>query len=128
VPPAPVEVLIALSIFVLAVELARPTAATAMRTRPWLMAMTFGFLHGLGFAGTLRQVGLPSHAIPLALLSFNVGIELGQLAFVLAIVALGAAARPLLRPLPAWRRMVPVYAMGSLAAFWVIVRALPLIR
>jgi hypothetical protein len=127
VPPAPVEVLIALSIFILAVELARAPAATLMRRRPWAMALTFGFLHGLGFAGTLRQVGLPSGAIPLALLSFNVGIELGQLTFVLAIVALRAAARPLLVRLPPATRVAPVYAMGSLAAFWMIVGALPLI-
>ena len=128
VPPAPVEALIALSIFILAVELARPPAPTLMRRRPWAMALTFGFLHGLGFAGTLRQVGMPSDAIPLALFSFNVGIELGQLTFVLAVVALGAAARPLLLRLPPWRRVAPVYAMGSLAAFWLIARALPLIR
>ena len=88
VPPAPVEALIALTIFILAVELARAPARTLMRRKPWAMALVFGFLHGLGFAGTLRQVGLPSDAIPLALLSFNVGIEVGQLTFVLAIVAL----------------------------------------
>ena len=128
VPPAPVEALIALTIFILAVELARAPARTLMRRRPWAMALAFGFLHGLGFAGTLRQVGLPSDAIPLALLSFNVGIELGQLTFVLAIVALSRAARPLLLRFPAWTRVAPVYAMGSLAAFWMIARTLPLIH
>ncbi len=134
VPAAPVEVAIAFSIFVLAVELARPSGgsspATAqpslMRRRPWLMALGFGFLHGLGFAGVLREVGLPPEAIPTALFGFNVGIELGQLAFVAAMVALGAFLRPLVRAWPAWSRIVPVYAMGTLAACWMIERALPL--
>ena len=129
VPPAPVEVLIAFSIFVLAVELARPDAAeapTLMRRRPWLMAATFGLLHGLGFAGTLRAAGLPAQAVPLALLGFNAGIEIGQLAFVLTVLAATHALRPLVRRLPVWSRPVPVYAMGSLAACWMIQRGLPL--
>jgi hypothetical protein len=129
VPPAPIEVLIALSIFVLAVELSRGTGdATLMQRAPWLMALTFGFLHGLGFAGALRETGLPAAAIPMALLSFNVGIELGQLAFVAAVLLVTALARPVTLRLPTWSRAVPVYVMGSLAAFWMIERALPLIR
>jgi hydrogenase/urease accessory protein HupE len=129
VPPAPVEVLIALSIFILAVELARaPDAATLMRRAPWLMALTFGFLHGLGFAGTLRATGLPPDAIPLALVSFNIGIEIGQLAFVAAVTVLTVIARPVSLRLPVWSRAVPVYTMGALAAFWMIERALPLVR
>jgi len=129
IPPAPVEVLIALSIFVLAVELARaPDPTTLMRRAPWLMALTFGFLHGLGFAGTLRATGLPADAIPLALVSFNVGIEIGQLAFVVAVTVLTAIARPMSLRLPAWSRTVPIYTMGTLAAFWMIERALPLVR
>jgi hypothetical protein len=129
VPPAPVEVLIAFSIFVLAVELARPAgpdAPTAMRRRPWLMAAAFGLLHGLAFAGTLRAAGLPAQAIPTALLAFNVGIEIGQLAFVLTILAATRALRPLVHRVPLWSRALPVYAMGSLAACWMIQRALPL--
>ena len=98
-----------------------------MRRRPWLMALAFGFLHGLGFAGTLRAAGLPSQAIPLALFGFNVGIEIGQLAFVVAVLAVTALARPFLRRLPTWTRALPIYAMGSLAAFWMIERARPLI-
>ena len=130
VPSAPIEVLIAFSIFVLAVELARPDPSgdsTLMRRRPWLMALGFGFLHGLGFAGTLRAAGLPPQAIPLALLGFNVGIEIGQLVFVLTVLLLTALARPVLRRFPAWTRALPVYAMGSLAAFWMIERARPLV-
>ena len=129
VPSAPVEVLIAFSIFALAVELARPASsadATLMRRRPWLMAAGFGLLHGLGFAGVLREVGLPAEAIPTALFGFNAGIELGQLAFVVAVLALGAAVRPAVLAAPAWTRAIPVYAMGALAACWMIERALPL--
>ncbi len=139
VPSGPVEVLIAFSIFVLAVELARrdPTdparrerrgAPTRMQRRPWLMALAFGFLHGLGFAGTLRTAGLPQPAIPLALFGFNVGIELGQLAFVVAVLGLTALARPAVRRLPVWTHTLPVYAMGSLAACWMIQRLVPLLR
>jgi hypothetical protein len=128
-PPAPVEALIAVSIFVLAVELARETPArTLMRRAPWLIAFLFGLLHGLGFAGTLRAAGLPPSAIPLALVTFNVGIELGQLAFVAAILGARAVVGPAQRRLPTWSRAVPVYAMGVLAAFWVIERSLPLLR
>jgi hydrogenase/urease accessory protein HupE len=130
VPPAPVEALIAFSIFALAVELARPpaTTTTLVRRAPWLMALLFGFLHGLGFAGTLRAAGLPAEAIWSALLSFNLGIELGQLAFVVGLVTVAGMARRLTRRLPMWTRALPVYAMGALAACWMIERSLPLVR
>jgi hypothetical protein len=88
------------------------------------MALVFGLLHGLGFASVLREAGLPSRAIPLALLGFNTGIELGQLGFVLTVLALAALARPLVVRLPLWTRAVPVYVMGSLAACWMIQRGL----
>lgn len=124
VPSAPVEVLIAFSIFVLAVELARPgTSAGLLGRNPWSMALLFGLLHGLGFAAMLREVGLPSEAIPLALLSFNVGIELGQLAFVAIVLVLRVAARMGRVTSPAWARPAVVYAMGSLAAYWMIERS-----
>lgn len=126
VPSAPVEVLIAFSIFLLAVELARPDAGSRLWRRPWQMAVIFGFLHGLGFAGALREAGLPQDAIPLSLLCFNVGIELGQLAFVAVVLAAHGAARALALPTPAWGRMLTVYTIGSLAAFWMIERVSPL--
>jgi hydrogenase/urease accessory protein HupE len=124
-PSRPIEVLIALSVFWLAVDLARDPNARAswMRRAPWLMAGTFGLLHGLGFAGALAEVGLPEGEIPLALLSFNCGIEAGQLLFVSVMVAARQALRWSAVPLPAWGARVPVYAMGSLAAFWCFERA-----
>lgn len=113
------EVGIALSVFLLAVELSRParSEATRMQRWPWAVAGGFGLLHGLGFAGALAEVGLPHNEIPAALLSFNIGIELGQLAFVAAVLPLRSALRRV-RSVPRWLQLVPVYAMGSLAAFW----------
>ncbi len=126
VPSAPIEVFIAFSVFLLAVELMRPgTSAGLMRRKPWLMAVLFGLLHGLGFAATLREAGLPAGAIPLALFCFNVGIELGQLAFVLTVVAFQATANALALRNPRWARTLVVYAMGSLAACWMIERSSP---
>jgi hydrogenase/urease accessory protein HupE len=124
-PSRPIEVLIALTVFLLAVELARDdnVAPTLMRRLPWAMALLFGLLHGLGFAGALSEVGLPSHDIPVALFSFNVGIELGQLVFVLVVGTLRHALRQALARLPRWVERVPVYAMGTLAVFWSLERA-----
>jgi hydrogenase/urease accessory protein HupE len=124
VPQAPVEVAIAASIFVLAVELARGSDAppTPIRRYPWLMAFLFGLLHGLGFAGALREIGLPADDLPLALFSFNVGIELGQITFVAAVLLAGLLLRRALARRPAWLDRVPVYAMGCLSAYWVLAR------
>lgn len=127
VASAPVEALIAFSIFLLAVELARPDAGSRLWERPWVMAMVFGFLHGLGFAGALREAGLPQGAIPLALFCFNVGIELGQLAFVATALVVHRAARALGLPAPPWGRTLTIYTIGSLAALWMIERALPFV-
>ncbi len=124
VPGPPVEAAIALSIVFVAAELAhglRGRPGVTSRA-PWLVAGSFGLLHGLGFAGALAEVGLPERAIPLALLSFNVGVELGQLAFVGALsVAAVALARLGVRR-PRWGESLPAYAIGSLASFWVIER------
>jgi hypothetical protein len=129
-PTRPIELGIALTVFWLAVELARPGATrdSWMRRAPWLMASGFGLLHGLGFAGALAETGLPPGEIPLALLAFNLGIESGQVLFVAALLAAGAALRTLAPPLPAWSGRVPLYAMGSLAAFWCLERAALLVR
>ncbi len=125
IPSAPIEVVIAASIYVLAVELARGPARgpTLLGRFPWIMAFAFGLLHGLGFAGALREAGLPPGDVPRALLSFNVGIELGQLAFVLAALAAARALRAARLRLPAWSSMIPAYAIGSIAVLWCLERA-----
>jgi hypothetical protein len=119
VPSRPVEVLIALSVLMLALELTRdPARPTALRRMPWVMAVLFGLLHGFGFAGALAEAGLPAADVPLALVSFNAGIELGQLAFVAGALLLGARLRRW-RPVLAVRSVpFAVYAMGVLSAFW----------
>ncbi len=123
VPAAPVEATIALSIVFLATELVRGDSRhTVARSYPWLVAFTFGLLHGLGFAGALAEVGLPHGEIPLALFGFNVGVELGQLAFVAAVLSLGRFVRILPLRLPVWAPRAAGYAIGSLAAFWVFAR------
>jgi hypothetical protein len=123
VPQAPVEAVIALSIVFLAAELVRQTRGETGRTsrQPWLVAFVFGLLHGLGFAGALSEVGLPSGDVPAALFLFNVGVEVGQLAFVAAMLALIAAARQLSRA-GRWLEAVPAYAIGSVATFWLMQR------
>ncbi len=95
---------------------------TVMQRRPWLAAGGFGLLHGLGFAGALAAVGLPQGEIPLALFAFNVGIELGQLAFVAVVLAVMTATARLQVPWPRWAVRVPAYAIGSLAIYWFLER------
>jgi hydrogenase/urease accessory protein HupE len=120
------ELAIALSVLALAAELARPAATpSSMRRWPWVVAAAFGLLHGLGFAGALREVGLPAGEIPLALLGFNLGIEVGQLVFVAALLVAASTLRLLVPRLPAWATEVPAYVIGSLAAFWCFERAVP---
>lgn len=124
-PTGLIELLIAISVFLLAVELARDESSPPglMRRFPWMVAGLFGLLHGLGFAGALSEVGLPSDEIPLALFTFNVGIELGQLAFVVVVVAARSMLRNAADAAPDWVRQAPLYIMGSLAAFWCFERA-----
>lgn len=124
VPQGPMEAAIALSIYLLAVELMRSRAGrtTLVQRVPWLVAGAFGLLHGLGFAGALAEVGLPQGEIPLALFAFNVGIELGQLAFVAVVLAAMVALRALPVPWPRWAPALPAYAIGSLAVYWFIER------
>lgn len=124
VPQAPIEAAIALSIYVLAVELtsARRGKRTLTQRAPWAVAAGFGLLHGLGFAGALAAVGLPTAEIPLALFSFNVGIEAGQLAFVAVVLLVAAGLRKIPVAWPQWSRAVPAYAIGAMAAFWFLQR------
>lgn len=122
----PVEICIALSIVFLAVEIikARPGAARLSERIPWLVAFAFGLLHGFGFAGALAEIGLPEGEIPVALLTFNLGVEAGQL----IIVAAGLAALALIRRFAAAQlrtaQVSAAYAIGGVAAFWMIERAI----
>jgi len=125
VPQQPVEAVIALSILFLAVEIvhgqqSRPGYAARW---PWLVAFIFGLLHGFGFAGALTEIGLPQQAIPLALVFFNVGVELGQLLFVLGVVLLTWLLHQLGRQKLLHRaETVVIYSIGGLSSFWLIER------
>ena len=121
---APIEAVIALSILFLAVELIRKRQGHSSFTlrRPWLVAFIFGLLHGFGFASALLEAGLPQQDIPAALLFFNVGVEVGQLAFIGVVLLAARVLRgPYLHRHP-WIRYAPHYAIGMLAAFWTIER------
>ena len=125
VPQQPVEAVIALSILFLAMEIVRgkrghPGAAARW---PWLIAFIFGLLHGFGFAGALAEVGLPEQAIPLALIFFNVGVELGQLLFVTAVLLLTWLLHRLKQPaLLEKAETIAIYTIGSLSSFWLFER------
>ncbi|XOV87803.1 MAG: HupE/UreJ family protein [Pseudomonadota bacterium] len=130
---APVEAAIALSIIYVAYEITVPGHKDAITSRrPWLVAFIFGLLHGLGFAGVLRDIGLPEDQTLMALLLFNIGIEIGQLIVIAAVVALlflarraYALARPA-APGPDTRflRLIPAYFIGATATVWLLQRTL----
>ena len=124
VPTRLFELGIAFSILWLGAELARSEPGPSwLRRRPWAMALGFGLLHGLGFAGALMKIGLPRDDIPLALFSFNVGVEIGQLLIVAPLVVIAALAVDRLRRAPKALARVPAYVIGSLAAYWCFERA-----
>jgi hypothetical protein len=91
---------------------------------PWAVAFTFGLVHGIGFASALAGLGLERRLLPAALLFFNVGVEIGQLAFVLLVLALVWAHRRLDAVLPRWGNALPAYAIGSVSMFWFLGRLL----
>ncbi|MFV8783862.1 HupE/UreJ family protein [Microbulbifer sp. SA54] len=138
-PQGPVEAVIALSIVFVATEILHKLEgrSTLAIRKPWVMAFGFGLLHGLGFAGALTDIGVPQHAIPLSLALFNIGVEAGQLLFILAVSGLML----IFRQLPAVQQWevrtghtaavasaLPVaYLVGGLAAWWLIDRTLSLI-
>ncbi len=125
-PQPPVEAVIALSIVFVASEIIHVGQGRPGLTqrKPWIVAFTFGLLHGFGFAGALTEVGLPQQAVPLALLFFNVGVELGQLAFLAAVLLLIALVRRVLRKTPNWMPTAAAYAIGIVATYWTIDRVL----
>jgi hypothetical protein len=134
VPQKPVEAAIALSIVFVAADILRARADSLTRRAPWIVAFAFGLLHGLGFAGALRETGVPEHAVPVALLFFNLGVEAGQLVFIAAVFVVFWLMKT-------WRVRASIradhhtwhvaaaisapaaYAVGALAAFWVFERA-----
>ncbi|HXJ23905.1 MAG TPA: HupE/UreJ family protein [Polyangia bacterium] len=121
-PSAAVETTIALSIVLACAECLRPADSLAHRA-PWLVTFAFGLLHGMGFASALLETGLPEQHVPTALLFFNVGVELGQLAAIAVFLAVGRLVSRIDRR-PAWSMRAFVYAMGTTAAYWSLERGL----
>lgn len=134
-PSAPVEAVIALSIMFVAVEIMRVRAGQSSLTAmmPWVASFSFGLLHGFGFAGALREIGMPEDAAPLALLFFNLGVEAGQVSFIAAVLLVMFVWRrfaPATINTPrvgelAWR--APVYAIGIMSAYWVVERVVGMV-
>jgi hypothetical protein len=124
VPAAPLNAAIALSILFLGPEIVRAWRGESSFTirHPWVVAFAFGLLHGFGFASGLTALGLPRGEIPLALAAFNVGVELGQLAFVALVLLLVRAFKVLQVDWPRAMELAPAYVVGSLGAFWTIQR------
>jgi hydrogenase/urease accessory protein HupE len=124
VPQRPVEAVIALSIVFVAAEIVRIHRGFESITSraPWLVAFTFGLMHGLGFAGGLSEAGLPAGHVPTALLFFSAGVEAGHFLFIGVVLAFIAVIRRIRIPFPRWAELVPPYAIGSVAMFWVLQR------
>ena len=123
-PVLPLNAAIALSILFLGPEIVRSWRGETSFTirHPWVVAFAFGLLHGFGFASALTSAGLPKAELPIALLSFNVGVEIGQLSFVALILLLERAFRILEVRWPRWAEALPGYTVGSLGAFWTVQR------
>ncbi len=130
VPESSVNAAIALSIVVVAVEALRERRgfSTWSGRYPWAVAFGFGLLHGFGFATALTEIGLPPENLPAALLFFNVGVELGQLAFVAVVLALFWAHRQLEAHAPRWTEPVAIYGIGSWASLWFVERLAAIVR
>lgn len=123
-PLLPLNAAVALSILFLAPEVVRVWRGETSFTirHPWVVAFLFGLLHGFGFASAIDSTGLPRSELALALLSFNVGVEIGQLAFVALVLALMGSFRVLEMRWSQWARVLPGYVLGGLGAFWTIQR------
>ena len=130
VPAPPLNAAIALSILFLGPEIVRAWRGESSFTirHPWVVAFAFGLLHGFGFASGLAALGLPQGEIPLALLMFNVGVEIGQLAFVALILLLVRAFKVLQVRWPRPVELLPAYVVGSLGAFWTIQRLVVMVE
>jgi len=124
-PQKPVEAIIALSILFLAIEIVHEKQGKIGLTAryPWLIAFIFGLLHGFGFAGALAEIGLPQQAITLALVFFNIGVELGQLIFITVVVLIALLLKYVNQPILLENsKTVIVYMVGTLSTFWLIER------
>jgi hypothetical protein len=133
-PVSLIEFAIALSVFILALELARSDSPATkanvrnlFRRHPWWLAGGFGLLHGMGFAGALAEIGLPQSNVPLALLFFNIGIEIGQIAFVLLAIGAWWLINRAVTVKPARIVSIAVYMLGGLSVMWCIERGLDLL-
>ena len=124
IPVPPLNAAIALSILFLGPEIVRSWRGESSLTirHPWVVAFAFGLLHGFGFASALTSAGLPRQDLPLALVSFNVGVELGQLGFIALILGLEWSFRVLEVRWPRWVHALPGYTVGTLGAFWTLQR------
>jgi hypothetical protein len=124
VSSAPVEAAIALSIVFLCVEIvhARQGRIGLAIRYPWVVAFAFGLLHGLGFAGALAEIGLPQSEIPIALLFFNIGVEIGQLMFVAVVLGLIWGIKKVQPESWRWASVVPAYVIGTIATYWLFER------
>ncbi len=124
IPPAPTEAVISLSVVFLAVEVVRKTAGemTLSERYPWFVAFTFGLVHGLGFVGALSEIGVPQNEVPLALLMFNVGVERGQVMFVVVVSLLLAGLHKAHHKSALTLARAAPYAIGGVAAFWTLQR------
>jgi hydrogenase/urease accessory protein HupE len=124
IPQPPIEAVIALSIMFVAAETVRQkrNESDLANKAPWIIAFAFGLLHGFGFGGALKEIGLPQSDVPLALFTFNLGVEAGQLLFVFVVLGLKALIdRTSIVEVP-WARAVAGYGIGSLAAVWFVQR------
>ncbi len=123
-PSAPVEAIIALSIVFLAIEIIQKQKGSNVFTAdyPWIVAMVFGLLHGFGFAGALTEVGLPTNAIPISLLGFNVGVEIGQIIFIITIILVIKLFKNTINDIPEIIPKLIIYSIGGLASYWLIDR------
>jgi hydrogenase/urease accessory protein HupE len=124
VPQRPVEAVIALSIVFVAAEIVRMRRGIKSMTfsAPWMVAFSFGLIHGLGFAGGLNDAGLPLAHIPTALLFFSLGVESGHFLFIGVVLSSITLMSRIRIPFPRWTELVPPYAIGAIAMFWVIER------
>jgi hypothetical protein len=123
-PSLPLNAAIALSILFLGPEIVRVWRGQTSFTirHPWVVAFVFGLIHGFGFASALTSAGLARANIPIALLSFNVGVEFGQISFIVLVYALERSFRQLEIRWPLWATALPGYTVGTLGAFWTIQR------